>query len=110
VAGPSGKPDRAAPPRLRLDKWLFQARFFRSREAAAVVVTDGHLRLNGLHCLKPGHGVGAGDVLTFVQAGQVRVIRIMAVGLRRGPAEEARGLYLDLDAPGSDIQGASALE
>lgn len=74
----------------------------------------GHLRLNGQHCLKPGHGVGAGDVLTFVQAGRVRVIRILALGRRRGPVEEARALYLDLDAavsdPTSADRGGSALE
>jgi ribosome-associated heat shock protein Hsp15 len=104
------KPDRAVVPRFRLDKWLFQARFFRSREAAATVVTEGHLRLNGQHCLKPGHVVGVGDVLTFVQAGQVRVVRVLAIGQRRGPADEARGLYHDLDAPAAGQEGASALE
>jgi ribosome-associated heat shock protein Hsp15 len=107
LPGPSRKPDPASAPKLRLDKYLFQARFFRSRDAAAEVVTDGHLRLNGQHCLKPGHGVGPGDVLTFVQAGRVRVIRILALGQRRGPAEEAQGLYLDLDAPQAS---GSALE
>ena len=97
--GPSRKPDLPAAPKLRLDKYLFQARFFRSRDAAAEVITEGHLRLNGQHCLKPGHAVGPGDVLTFVQANHVRVIRILALSARRGPAEEAQALYLDLDAP-----------
>lgn len=107
MAGPSRKPDPVQAPKLRLDKYLFQARFFRSRELAAEVVTGGHLRLNGQHCLKPGHGVAPGDVLTFVQGARVRVIRILALGQRRGPAEEAQGLYLDLDAPPA---AGSALE
>ena len=110
MAGPGARADRDAAAKLRLDKWLFQARFFRSRDAAADVVVEGHLRLNGAHCLKPGHGVAAGDVLTFVQAGRVRVIRILALGQRRGPAEEARALYQDLDAPGSADQDAAGLE
>nr|WP_227754336.1 RNA-binding S4 domain-containing protein [Stagnihabitans tardus] len=84
---------------MRLDKWLWQARFFKTRDLAAEVVCEGHLRLNGQHCLKPGHGVGPGDVLTFAQGARIRVIRVQALGARRGPASEAQGLYLDLDPP-----------
>jgi ribosome-associated heat shock protein Hsp15 len=98
LAGPGAKPDTSLPPRLRLDKWLFQARFFRSREVASEVVGEGHLRLNGQHCLKPGHLVGVGDVLTFVQGHRIRVVRVLAISQRRGPAEEAQRLYLDLEA------------
>jgi ribosome-associated heat shock protein Hsp15 len=105
--GPTRKLDLPAAPKLRLDKYLFQARFFRNRDAAAEVITEGHLRLNGQHCLKPGHGVGPGDVLTFVQADRIRVIRILALAQRRGPAEQAQALYLDLDAPQT---ASSALE
>ena len=83
-------------PKLRLDTWLFQARFFRSRGLAAEVIGAGHLRLNGQPCGKPGHGVGVGDVLTFVQADRVRVVRVLDLGLRRGPATEAQGLYHDV--------------
>jgi ribosome-associated heat shock protein Hsp15 len=110
VAGPSARVEGDATPKLRLDKWLFQARFFRSRVVAADVVAEGHLRLNGHHCLKPGHGVGPGDVLTFIQGNRVRVVRILALAERRGPAEVARGLYLDLDAANSCPEGGSALE
>ena len=105
MPGPSRKPEPDTAPKLRLDKYLFQARFFHSRDAAAEVVMEGHLRLNGQHCLKPGHGVTPGDVLTFVQAGKVRVIRVLALGQRRGPPEEAQVLYLDLDAPQSAGSG-----
>lgn len=98
MAGPGGKsgPETA---RLRLDKWLWQARFFKTRDLAAGVVSEGHLRLNGQHCAKPGHGVAPGDVLTFAQGTRIRVIRVLELGTRRGPAEEAQGLYLDLDTP-----------
>ena len=86
------------PPKLRLDKWLFAARFFKSRELASALVADGHLRLNGVPCAKPAHGVAVGDVLTFVQANRVRVIRVLALAQRRGPASAAQALYVDLDA------------
>jgi ribosome-associated heat shock protein Hsp15 len=110
VAGPGGKSGPLKPPpaeRLRLDKWLFQARFFKSRDLAAEVVTEGHLRLNGQHCLKPGHGVGPGDVLTFAVGARIRVIKVLSLGNRRGPASEAQELYLDLDPP---ADAASYLE
>jgi ribosome-associated heat shock protein Hsp15 len=87
----------AAPQKLRLDKWLFFARFFKSRELAQSAVLAGHLRLNGQPCAKPAHGVGAGDVLTFVAWGRVRVIRITQLAQRRGPAALAQTLYVDLD-------------
>ena len=94
---------------MRLDKWLAQARFFRRREIASDMVSEGHLRLNGQHCAKPGHGVSVGDVLTFVQADRIRVVRILSLGTRRGPAPEARLLYADLDAT-SPADDASTLE
>ena len=89
----------AADDRIRLDKWLWQARFFKTRSLAARVVEGGHVRVNGEKVAKPGRTVRAGDVLTFSQARQVRVVRIVAAGLRRGPAPEARTLYEDLDPP-----------
>ncbi len=85
-------------PKLRLDKWLFAARFFKSRELAHALVAEGHVRLNGQPCAKPAQGVGVGDVLTFVQGNRVRVIRILALAQRRGPASVAQALYVDLDA------------
>ena len=103
MAGPGGK--SAAPQRavMRLDKWLWQARFFRSRQEATETIVEGRLRLNGQHMRKPGHSVGAGDVLTFVQAGRVRVVRVQDLGLRRGPASEALLLYLDLDLAAATV-------
>lgn len=104
MAGPSGRPVAAVRPVLRLDKWLWQARFFKARGDAADAVQAGGVRLNGQAVMKPGHSVGAGDVLTFTQGGRVRVVRVLEIGTRRGPATEAQGLYLDLDAPKGDAQ------
>ncbi|WP_226941795.1 RNA-binding S4 domain-containing protein [Pseudooceanicola spongiae] len=86
----------AAQPRLRVDKWLWQARFFKSRSLSAACVSGGHMRINGNHVTKPAANVGVGDVLTFTQADRVRVIKIAALGIRRGPATEAQTLYEDL--------------
>ena len=84
--------------RIRLDKWLHHARFWKTRSAAAEAVAGGRVRLNGRRVTKPAQPVGPGDTLTFVQGARVRLIRVLALGDRRGPAEEARGLYHDLDA------------
>lgn len=86
-------------PQMRIDKWLWQARFFKTRALATDLVSAGHVRLNGQRVSKPAQGVGPGDTLTFPQAGRVRVIRILDLPQRRGPATEAQALYRDLDAP-----------
>ena len=100
-------------PTIRLDKWLWQARFFKSRSLAAGVVTGGKVRVDSQPVSKPARAVGPGDVLTFVQATQTRVVRIVACGERRGPAPEAAMLYDDLTPimekrpynPGGDRKG-----
>ncbi|MCP5089178.1 MAG: RNA-binding S4 domain-containing protein [Rhodobacteraceae bacterium] len=84
---------------IRIDKWLWYARFFKTRSLCAKVVTGGHMRVNSEKTSKASHSVGAGDVLTFPQAKSVRVIRILATGSRRGPAPEAQTLYEDLAPP-----------
>lgn len=84
---------------IRLDKWLWQARMFRSRSLAARQVADGRVRVNGARVTKPATAVTTGDTLTFARTGQVMVLRIAALGSRRGPAAEARTLYEDLSPP-----------
>lgn len=101
MAGPGAKPQKDVQPKLRLDKWLFAARFFKNRDLAAEVIESGHFRLNGQRCKKPGHSVMAGDTLTFSQGHSLRVIRVLALSERRGPAQEAQQLYDDL-APTAD--------
>ena len=89
----------AADDKLRLDKWLWQARFFKTRTLAAKVISAEGVRIDGTRVSKPGQLVSSGNVLTFVQARRVRVIRILALGVRRGPAVEAQALYEDLSPP-----------
>ena len=88
-----------AKPGLRIDKWLWQARFFKTRSLAAKLVQSGKLRLNGDLISKPSRMVSEGDVLTFPKALDTRVIEVRALGTRRGPAPEAQGLYRDLAPP-----------
>jgi len=92
------EPAPSSPP-IRLDKWLWHARFFKSRSLAAAAVR-GPLRLNGQPVSKPSQPVRAGDVVTFTQGDRVRVIRVRAPGIRRGPAPEAQLLYDDLEPAG----------
>ncbi len=81
---------------IRLDKWLFQARFLKSRGLAADLVAEGRVRVNGQPTDKPARAVAEGDVLTFALHGHVHVVRIRQLGTRRGPAAEAQVLYEDL--------------
>lgn len=82
--------------RIRLDKWLWYARFFKTRSLAAKMVSEGRVRVNGERVTKTSHAVVAGDVLTFPQGRDVRVVEIAAIGTRRGPAPEAATLFVDL--------------
>lgn len=84
---------------LRLDKWLWFARFFKSRSLAARQCTEGRVRINGERVTKAHALVRSGDVLTFPAGARIRVVRILQLGVRRGPAPEARLLYDDLEPP-----------
>ena len=86
-------------PKERLDKWLWFARFFKSRSISAKAVTGGRVRINGIHAAKASAAVSVGDVLTFVQGSRVRVVEVAALGTRRGPAPEAQALYIDRAPP-----------
>ena len=81
---------------LRLDKWLWYARFFKTRALATKAIAGGRFRLDGEVMSKPHRAAQPGQVLTFMQGDRVRVIRIVVLGLRRGPAAEAVTLYEDL--------------
>lgn len=84
------------PLRLRIDKWLWQARFFKTRGLATEMVAGGKVRLNGQRIDKPAREIGPGDVLTVPQGDRVRVVRVLGLPERRGPATEAQALYEDL--------------
>ena len=84
------------PAGIRIDKWLWHARFFKTRTLAQTQVTTGKIRVNSERISKPNRTVRAGDVLTFVKAGRVRIIEILEISTKRGPASEAQTLYNDL--------------
>ncbi|MEM9781366.1 MAG: RNA-binding S4 domain-containing protein [Pseudomonadota bacterium] len=99
------------PPRLRVDKWLWHARFFKTRGLAGEIAQSGRLRINGRHCTKAAQTVTPGDTLSFAQGARVRAIRVEAIGTRRGPAGEAQALFTDLDpAPAPSAPPGSAPE
>lgn len=84
----------------RLDKWLWCARFMKARADCARLVTGGLVRINRQPTDKPHARLRPGDVLTLPVRGDVRVIRVLALAARRGPAPEARLLYEELgDVP-----------
>ena len=82
--------------KTRLDKWLWHARFFKTRTQATKLIQSGKLRINGDLTNKPYRIATIGMVLTFPKAKHVRVIKILEIGQRRGPALEAMALYEDL--------------
>jgi len=95
-----------APPtdRQRLDAWLWCARVAKTRSACAALVESGAVRINRQPTVKPHARIAPGDVLTLAvghgPGARIRVWRVLALAERRGPAAEAMGLYLDLDAIG----------
>ena len=85
--------------KLRVDKWLWYARFFKTRTLAAQQVTSGHLRVNSQPVRKAGYQIKVGDILTFPKEQDIRIIEIVALGDKRRGAPEAVLLYNDLDPP-----------
>ena len=81
---------------LRLDKWFWYARFIKSRSLATKLCNSGKVRVNGNLIKKAHQSVTPGDVLTFSVGPNIRVIKIIKLGNRRGPAKEAQALYEDL--------------
>ena len=79
--------------RQRIDKWLWFARVVRTRGAAARLVSDGHVRLNGQRVDAPAKAVGTGDVLTIALERHVRVLRVVATGVRREGFPQAQLLF-----------------
>lgn len=79
--------------RQRLDKWLWFARFAKTRSVAVRLVDDGHVRVNGRRAANAALGLKLGDVLTLALAHETVVVRLIALGSWRGPFEEAQLLY-----------------
>ncbi|MFO0994633.1 MAG: RNA-binding S4 domain-containing protein [Hyphomicrobiales bacterium] len=85
--------------RIRIDKWLWHARITKTRTLAAKIVETGRVRVNHRKIVKPAQDVGPGDVITVAIHDSVRVVKVLAPGLRRGPASEARQLFEEIEAP-----------
>lgn len=85
--------------KCRIDKWLWHARFFKSRTLAGKFCLSGKVRVNEQLKAKANVLVGLGDVLSFVKGDAVKMVKILALGTRRGPAPEARTLYEDMSPP-----------
>lgn len=102
--------------KCRLDVWLWRARFFKTRTLAASHVSAGSVRLKRAGAVrridKPGETIGVGDELSFSGHQGLISVRIAALGARRGPAAEARGLYALLDGtgPGGHVSGSGEEE
>jgi ribosome-associated heat shock protein Hsp15 len=79
--------------RIRIDKWLWHARFYKTRVLAQEAAEKGRVRVNGNRVEKAGRGIRLGDVLTVPAGRQALVVRVVGFGERRGPAPEARLLY-----------------
>ena len=106
------EPSPEAVPGQRIDKWLWHARIVKTRTLATRLAASGQVRVNKRKTARPSRTVRPGDVLTFVHGGRVRVLKILALAARRGPAAKARALYEDLSPepqkPGPDQAGAHA--
>ena len=81
----------------RLDTWLWCARFMRARSDCNALVAHGGIRINRQPTDKPHARLRPGDVLTIPVRGAVRVVRVLALAVRRGPPAEAATLFADLD-------------
>ena len=84
---------------LRIDKWLWHARFLKSRAASSKFCQTSQVRVNGVLVSKAHYLVRPNDILTFYKANLIRVIKIVSLGKRRGPAIEARALFEDVEEP-----------
>lgn len=90
----TGAPGASAHAGLRVDKWLWAARFFKTRALATLAVDAGHVKLDGAR-IKPSRALRAGDRLTLRVGEQDWEITVVALSDRRGPATEARRLYVE---------------
>ncbi|HWB52510.1 MAG TPA: RNA-binding S4 domain-containing protein [Stellaceae bacterium] len=89
------RPDKTS---RRLDQWLWFARFAKSRSLAARLCGAGAVSVNGVAVAKPNHAVRPGDIVTLPQGPWLRSVEVLALGMRRGPASEARTLFRETGA------------
>lgn len=83
---------------VRIDKWLWAARMFKTRSLASDACGAGHVKVDGVS-VKPAKSVRVGDRLEVRTPGGLRILEVAGLGERRGPAEQARALYVDHTPP-----------
>ena len=81
---------------MRVDRFLFFIRLVKSRTLAQSVIDEGHVRIDGKRVEKPSNQVEAGSVIALPHHGKVRILRVLALPGRRGPATEARACYEEI--------------
>jgi ribosome-associated heat shock protein Hsp15 len=94
---------------IRIDKWLWHARVFKTRTQATMFIGRGKVRVNRQKVTKPGRMIKVNDVLTFVLGDDVRVYKILGLGERRGPATEAQQLYENLVTPDTNTESGDKM-
>jgi len=82
---------------LRIDRWLFYCRFFKTRGRATTAVTGGHVRINGERAT-PGSRVRCGDRIDMIRERLPFSLTVTAIPNRRGPASEARDCFVEDEA------------
>lgn len=96
----------SGPEAMRLDKWLWAARFFKTRQLAVEAVERHRITVNGQAC-KPARDVRLGDLIGLQQPGWTRVVEVRGLSLQRGPAPQAQLLYADTADSLRDAQAAA---
>lgn len=82
---------------MRLDRFLFLIRLAKSRTLAQGLIETGHVRIDGKRVAKPSEEVRVGSVIALPLHGKVRVVRVLSLPQRRGPATEARSHYEEIE-------------
>ena len=86
---------------MRIDLFLHRIRLAKSRTLAQAIVEQGSTRIDGKRVEKPSDAVKVGSVVALPLHGRVRIIRVLALPDRRGPASEARAAYEEIDEKGT---------
>lgn len=84
---------------MRIDRFLFYIRLTRSRSLAQSVIDTGYVRIDGRRVEKPSEEVRQGSVIALPLRDEVRILRVLSLPARRGPASEARQHYEEILAP-----------
>lgn len=94
---------------MRIDKVLWYLRFARTRTVAQSMAEDGHIRVNGRRIERSHQKISVGDVLTLPIGQHVRVIEVLTLPQRRGPAHEAQACYRVLDGSAANPLAAASI-